>query len=605
MTIGPSLFSRTIAVALLSATALMAPPAASAETFQRLDQKWTADEWNAFYTGDQGSQVIPLSWIKALKQPDGQDFLADSLNRYGYLPNPVSSSNPAGLPVGFTAAGASGQEQFGMTCAACHTRQITHKGESYRVDGGPAIVDFQSFMADLDAAVASILADPVKFAAFAKAVLGSKLTPVAETTLKTSVTDWYERYHILVIKALPTPAWGPSRLDAVSMIFNRLTGLDLGAEPSHLIPENIQVADAPVRYPFLWNASIQDKTQWPGFADNGFAILGLARNLGEVYGVFGTFHPHAAPLNSVNYIKENSGNFEGLGELEKLIESLGPPKFPWPVNEVLVAQGKTIFDRNWQSGGCVECHKIDKNFITRTWKTPLQDVGTDSREYSILGRTAKTGVLEGRRKPFTLTSTFAATETSFSLLSAAVTGAIAQHLLLSGFSKPKASATLSLAATAPAAAPTAVPADSLEMPDAFLQSDDIQRLMQVFKAPNTAPKAVGPTLSAADPFDGTYKYESRVMEGVWAAAPFLHNGSVPTLAELLKPAAERVQSFKIGPEYDPVAVGLAVEQTKFDYTLTTTGCDQRNSGYSRCGHEFGTSLTADEKKALLEYLKVL
>jgi hypothetical protein len=48
-----------------------------------------------------------------------------------------------------------------------------------------------------------------------------------------------------------------------------------------------------------------------------------------------------------------------------------------------------------------------------------------------------------------------------------------------------------------------------------------------------------------------------------------------------------------------------VEQTQFDYTLNTTDCQDRNSGNSNCGHEFGTSLTPAEKKALLEYLKTL
>jgi hypothetical protein len=52
-------------------------------------------------------------------------------------------------------------------------------------------------------------------------------------------------------------------------------------------------------------------------------------------------------------------------------------------------------------------------------------------------------------------------------------------------------------------------------------------------------------------------------------------------------------------------VGLASEQTKFDYTLNTTDCSARNSGDSRCGHEYGTQLPPDEKKALLEYLKKL
>jgi len=96
------------------------------------------------------------------------------------------------------------------------------------------------------------------------------------------------------------------------------------------------------------------------------------------------------------------------------------------------------------------------------------------------------------------------------------------------------------------------------------------------------------------------------MQGIWAAAPYLHNGSVPTLAELLKPASERVKKFKIGPAYDTTNIGLAEQQTQFNYELETTDCSDRNSGNSRCGHEFGTTqLNAAEKRALLEYLKTL
>lgn len=80
---------------------------------------------------------------------------------------------------------------------------------------------------------------------------------------------------------------------------------------------------------------------------------------------------------------------------------------------------------------------------------------------------------------------------------------------------------------------------------------------------------------------------------------------MPTLAELLKPAAQRIKSFKIGNAYDTTNVGLAVEQSQFDYTLTTTDCASINSGNSNCGHEFGTQLSVDEKKAVLEYLKTL
>jgi hypothetical protein len=80
----------------------------------------------------------------------------------------------------------------------------------------------------------------------------------------------------------------------------------------------------------------------------------------------------------------------------------------------------------------------------------------------------------------------------------------------------------------------------------------------------------------------------------------LRNGS--TERRLLPNA---VASFKVGPAQDLVNAGVAVQQSKFDYTLETTDCSDRNSGNSRCGHEFGTSLSAEEKKALLEYLKTL
>jgi hypothetical protein len=115
------------------------------------------------------------------------------------------------------------------------------------------------------------------------------------------------------------------------------------------------------------------------------------------------------------------------------------------------------------------------------------------------------------------------------------------------------------------------------------------------------PNLIAPTT----PLPPAGAYEARVLQGIWAAAPYLHNGSVPTLAELLKPAAQRVKQFKIGPAYDPVNVGLAVEQPQFDYTVTTTDCSDLSSGNSNCGHEFGTQLTDSEKKALLEYLKTL
>jgi hypothetical protein len=223
--------------AALSAVALFAAALASSVPVRAEDSNpvfvdqsiWTATTRADFYTQDQGSRIMPLSWLEALKQSDGSLFLADSLSRYGYLLNPANSN---GLPVGFTAAGPPGSQSAGMTCASCHTRQISADGKEYRIDGGPAIVDFQSFLRDLDAAVKSVLHDDATFKTFAHAVLGPPDPNPGDAALREDVKAWYLRYNTLITHALPTLPWGPGRLDAVGMIFNRLTGLDLGDPPS-------------------------------------------------------------------------------------------------------------------------------------------------------------------------------------------------------------------------------------------------------------------------------------------------------------------------------------------------------------------------------------
>jgi hypothetical protein len=552
---------------------LVSPACAASPGWIATDQgkDWTNTERADFYSHDQGSRVIPLRWVTALKQSNGDPFMADSLSRYGYLAN--ESSMPPGLPVGFTVASSRNGEVLGMTCAACHTRQITVEGKSYRIDGGPAIVDFQGFLTELDVAVGSLLKNDTDFDVFARTVIGPSATADQVAALRRDVSDWYLPYDKIMSLGLPNPPWGPGRLDAVSMIFNRLTGLDLGPPPTFIIEENIQPATAPVRYPFLWNAARQDTTQWPGFADNGNSVLGLARNVGEVTGVFAVFHPvkDDGRLLGIDYVADNSTNFNGLDKLEQLIRTIGPPKWPWPTNPTLVAQGRKLFAQNCAAN----CHEVRPGRIRSiklteaTWATPIQNVGTDTREWSNMDRLVNPGVLTGASIPglnLPLTNPTA----PISVLQLAVVGSIIQHAL-----------------------PVVVPNDL---------GDQIARAGSAF-TPETASLTGAFGLKATTPARGSY--ESRVLRGIWAAAPYLHNGSVPTLTELLKPASERVTAFKIGSAYDLETVGLAIEQTTFTQVLQTTDCGDLDSGNSRCGHEFGTALSPSQKKALLEYLKTL
>jgi hypothetical protein len=571
-----------------AAIALIAPqfsgaiaPAAADPVFL---QQWPDPaQRQQFYNQDQGSQLIPLAWLRALKTPAGQPFLGDQLARYGYLANPQS---PNQLPVGFTVNSAPDGAYAGMTCAACHTREIDAGGQTLRIDGGPALVDFQAFLTDLVTAVGAVNASNQAFAPFAAQVLGSGATSAKQAALKQAVGIWYTRESAMVAGAIPrADMWGLGRLDAVSMIFNRLTGLDVGPAPTYLIAANIQPADAPTRYPFVWNAPLQDHIQWPGFAQNGDNLLGLARNLGEVYGVFGTFHPkHKAfpyVLTQMDALANNSANFDGLSRLENLIAAVQPPKWPFPVDTALVNRGEAVFNRSNADGGCVACHgvfpgamRLEKN----TWKTPVQDVGTDSREYSILARTLPggTGSIGGSRRPFG--AGLNAQSTQFDMLGASVIASIIQR----GLQFPHNADVTAFMSGRPVS--TAEMTGDLKL--TFVKKQDAEPDAGCNKA------------------NLPFCYEARVMKGIWAVAPYLHNGSVPTLADLLKPAAQRPASFAVGRNYDIVNVGLAAQQ-QGSYMRTTTDCSDRNSGNSRCGHEFGTQLSAEDKTALLEYLKTL
>jgi hypothetical protein len=599
---------RAILPALIAVFFSAAAARAADPIFTDQGSSWNQTTRNDFYGRDQGSRMIPLSWLQALKQPNGQSFLEDSLARYGYLPNPASSS---GLPVGFTASGPTGLQVVGMTCSACHTRQITANGQAYRIDGGPAIVDFQSLLTDLDTALGQVLASDTAFNSFASAVLSSP-TPDADDVadLRKDVGAWYQRYHTLMSRALPTPGWGPSRLDAVGMIFDRLTGLDLGPAPSFMIADNIQKADAPVRYPFIWNAPIQDHTQWTGFADNGSDVLALSRNLGEVFGVFGVFQPTNDGV-VVNFLNNNSANFDGLGKLENLVKKIGPPKWPWPVDLTLAEQGRQIFLRSQAEGGCAGCHGITPGKLRfpleQTWATPIDNVGTDTHSHDVLAWSGKdTGVLKGAFIPF-VTKPLGDTDQAFNILATSVLGSIAEQALRTAASPNPAAAVAKPGSAAPAGA---APLQLTKLPPPLR---DLQGAFHppTLSAPNPLPNLriqgqfVPNVIAPPSPLPAKGAYEARVLEGIWAAAPYLHNGSVPTLTELLKPAAQRVKQFKIGPAYDPVNVGLAVDQSQFNYTVTTTDCSELSSGNSNCGHEFGTQLTDPEKKALLEYLKTL
>jgi mono/diheme cytochrome c family protein len=99
-------------------------------------------------------------------------------------------------------------------------------------------------------------------------------------------------------------------------------------------------------------------------------------------------------------------------------------------------------------------------------------------------------------------------------------------------------------------------------------------------------------------YRATGGYMNQWTDGIWARAPYLHNGSVPTLWDLLSPPEKRPAEFGRGCDsYDDKKVGWSCEGP-FRYR---TGLQ----GNSNAGHLYGTQLGDEERWALIEYMKTL
>jgi mono/diheme cytochrome c family protein len=106
-------------------------------------------------------------------------------------------------------------------------------------------------------------------------------------------------------------------------------------------------------------------------------------------------------------------------------------------------------------------------------------------------------------------------------------------------------------------------------------------------------------------FQKTNGYANMPLDGLWLRAPYLHNGSVPTLADLLKPADDRPEAFIRGMDViDRENGGFQAPACEAGMPLEEGFCyDTTQPGNRRGGHEYGTALEANERNDLLEYLK--
>ena len=557
-----------------------------------LDQ-WSMDERQTYYYTPQGTQVKGLryEWFGALELPLSRAKFAapDYLARFGFLVDPEqqpSPQNPGNLPVGFArhADDESGEHYLDISCAACHTGELRYKGQSVRIDGGAALHSLAStvptirggsFGQSLGMSMAFTYYNPLKFRRFAKQVLGDEYAAkhaqlrrdfkvVLDRLLGTAFNDWHRGLY-------PTEE-GFGRTDAFGRIANSVFG-------DAIDPSNYRIANAPVSYPQVWNIWKFDWVQW-----NGSAMQPMARNVGEALGVGATLHLLGADGHPVAESERYSSSvrLRDLHTLEETLKQLNPPAWPEQVfgkiDLPLASQGRALYSEN-----CAYCHAPDpkkpaERFAPSRdpeWRmrvVPTAIVGTDP--------TTADNIADHR---FDI-SKLGWTKAELGKLDVRLFGATLDDIDLNNISSAKALAYVTAYV------------ENRAYQDAGI-SDRERWRMDGFGLPIGVQEKRG--------------YKARPLDGIWATPPFLHNGSVPNLFQLLSPVSERDSQFWVGNfEFNPKHVGFDSEKFTGGFLF-----DTRITGNSNQGHEFragcrqdgviGRALQPEERWALVEYLKVL
>jgi mono/diheme cytochrome c family protein len=549
-----------------------------------LDQQWTQATSEHYWWTSQGSQVMPYAYFTALELKDSQELFASSahFDRLRYITVPAKSDrNPGGLAIGFVKneVKADGLDVVGFTCAACHTAKWQINGTDVLVEGGPTKGDAQTFLYEIIDSATQTIEQQDKLDRFAKRV------GTDAATVKVGLTAWRDR---LVARRVrnPIPADnepGFGRIDALTNIVNEIAAGDLG------VPENVRTANAPVSVPHVWDAPQHDVVQWNGSIPNAGAGPAL-RNIGEVLGTFGTIEIEPKPGRLPRY-PNTTAETKNLNAIEQDLWALASPRWPEalvPIDQALAAAGKPLYEQQ-----CGSCHlPIDRTNQARRIVAQMKDVGTDQTLNRSLSRPVKTGKLEGTPKMLNPYTVFQKEDSPIDVLLNAVFGAYLAHkddfnvvprIALTGASKTGRLPSLGLLS------------ESLD--------GDVKQAIADFHATATQITQAYKLTGNTQPPE-TNNYKARPLNGIWATGPFLHNGSVPTLAELLTTDSKRVKEFYVGSwllDTKNVGITSLPQENGVKLYLFKTNLE----GNSNAGHNYGTDLTAEQKRQLIEFLKTL
>ncbi len=570
----------------------------------------------------------------------------ENMGKYRYLLQKATWDNEDALPVGWVKNSYKEQDYIGFTCAACHTTQVNHKGVGIRIDGGPAMIDVWTMFEDLEHALKASLPDSRDAALAARhtspSITDKRFARLADRILKDQALDEEKRGNLYVqlktdqqkIQSYNTSDqpttfvrngvqhdavhYGYARLDAFGRIFNRAMS---HFDSSH----RGNPADAPVSYPYLWDTPQHDFVQWNGIADNGRAAgLGpLARNTGEVVGVFGTVEvkqEEPSWLGKLLWSEKPTYSYPSSVEtlnqvrLEDHLKDLWSPLWKQlaaggalpPINESLATRGREVFD----AYECGACH------------APIR---RDNPERLVVAELTSVDLIETDPTMASNALSYCGPNNTLQNLNVdmctgqldnpqSVTGKSAMTIIATGVLKEG------------------------------LFRKIIPFLETIYGNPWRNKETKRHVNFEVVNKGYLYAYKARPLNGIWATAPFLHNGSIPNLYELFLPSSCdggkipgktcRSQIFTVGNrELDTKHVGFVQEHGPQKRDAGLFIFDTLRTGNSNKGHEYAAGVTPiikrnkdgiairknngefdmtrlepmnhDDRIALVEYLKTL
>jgi hypothetical protein len=531
---------------------------------------WTDADRRTAYHLSAGGEILSLALLQSLERPklaqegtDGQlvPFM-QNLERYGFIPDAVSTENPFGLPVGWTVARSLLDTTVlaGFNCSACHVGELRVNGKPVRVDGAPNLLRINDLFKDMKIELEATIGDVPRMARLAANLARNR--DANEATLPSTqsggMVDRMQqkidalplvRASIGYLRSMKTVSEmaavengavenGYGRVDAFGVARNLLFGSD---------PRNLRPQDAPVSFPYMWGLK---NTAWLQWGANINSVM--ERNIGQTLGVGARF--------DANFV--TTSRLDNLNVIEKRVYALTPPVWRedilGSVDRESAERGRPLYDKL-----CSNCH--DKPFAVSptglvTYQLfRLSEVGTSPVVATNFDRTVFTP--KGERR---------LAEAAFEAIDA-----IKQQY----YARNKISSET----------------------QADWEGRDMRPLPE-WKA------SFRSTLADADKYadtKGGRVYPAKPLAGIWATAPYLNNGSVANMWDLLTRPADRPTTFTIGSrEFDSKTLGYrSTPDAPAAGPLFVF--DATKPGNSNSGHVYGTHLNDDEKWALIEFMKIM